>query len=127
MRVTKTVVLLLSFAVFTSNRLAAQTKDADVANARILGKYFYDKGDYLNAYKFLLIYKYSHLDSLNTTACKSELQSVNNAIAYSEKYIKNELSAGSIEAYMQKAKGFKYPPSADSLKEQVIKNAPKLN
>jgi hypothetical protein len=122
----KTAALFLGLFILSNTRLMAQTKDPDVTNARLLAKHFYNKGEYLNAYKFLLIYKYSHLDSLQKPACKNELQSVNNAIAYSEKNIKTELAASNIEAFLLKARGFKEQASIDSMREVIIKNAPRL-
>lgn len=125
MHYVKTV--LTAASLFVSHCLMAQTKDADITGARALAKHYYSKGDFLNAYKFLLIYKYSHWDSLNSATCKQELQAVNNAISYSEKNIKDELSVNHSEILTLKAKGFREQADIDSINALKIKNAPKLN
>jgi hypothetical protein len=89
------LILLIVFSTFC-NHLFCQ-KDVDIrSSSYILGKQFYVNRDYLNAYKYLLAYKFSNYDKLSRSENSAQFTSLNNAIVYCESQIKKGL-AGSHE------------------------------
>lgn len=81
--------LLILFLLFISGNTIAQryAKPLDsIHDAKIIAesnqKAFisYKKGDYLSAYKYFLIYKYSHLDLLNSSKNLKQRDAINQFI-----------------------------------------------
>ena len=60
-----------------------------------MGKYYYDNKDYLNAYKFLLGYKYLNLGQLDKPANKSTLSALDHVINYCEAQLRKGISESS--------------------------------
>lgn len=60
-----------------------------------MGKYYYDNKDYLNAYKFLLGYKYLNLAQLDKPANKVALSSLDQVINYCEAQLRKGISESS--------------------------------
>jgi hypothetical protein len=87
-------VLLIGSGLAGYGQLVQETND--VNNAYALGSYFYKSRDYLNAYKFLLIYKYAHLDELSKPAKKNAVNELNAAILYCETQLKSGLMGGQL-------------------------------
>lgn len=68
-------------------------KDIDIrSSSYILGKQFYINKDYLNAYKYLLAYKFTNYDKLSKSENAQAFESLNNAIIYCESQIKKGLT-----------------------------------
>jgi hypothetical protein len=74
--------------LLTINCKTAFSQTDDIKTSYALGRYFYQNKDYLQAYKFLLIYRTSNLTTLNLTKNVSLLRSINNAVNYCESQLK---------------------------------------
>ncbi len=61
------------------------------------GMISYREKNYLSAYKYLIIYKYTHFDTLNLRKNLSNLQTINQAIAHCE----NQLKSGNISTTLK--------------------------
>lgn len=86
-------IYIILFVIGLSTRLSAQSVEKnDIRNAYNLGKLFYSQGDFLQAFKFLLIYKYCNADTLALPKYRGNLVSVNKAIDYCEYELSKKLT-----------------------------------
>jgi hypothetical protein len=86
-------VLLFVIMTLSFGNSYCQTEIDIRSSAYAIGKQDYRNGDYVDAYRYLLAYKYSHYDQLNSADNKEAFEGLNKAILYCEAQIKRGLSS----------------------------------
>jgi hypothetical protein len=88
-------IVLTAGCIIASLAVFGQSRAQNPAIYYSMGKYYYDNKVYLNAYKFLLGYKYLNLDLLDKPANKSALTSLDHVINYCEAQLRKGISESS--------------------------------
>jgi hypothetical protein len=105
----------LSIKVFCQNEVDIRP------SSYILGKKFYNDKDFLNAYKYLLAYKFAYYENAIKPENAKALASLNDAILYCEAQIKNGLSGSK----SWEGRGW-YKTEVETAKEKVKEKMPSL-
>lgn len=113
-----TFIILL---IFFSCKVFCQNEVDIRSSSYVLGKQFYINKDYLNAYKYLLAYKFTNYEQLSKPENNAAFTSINSVIIYCESQIKKGLTgSGSWEG-----RGWSQP-EVETAKEKSKEKPPAL-